>query len=115
MERARWVMPSSKFKLRSEIDKFFEIHQLKGRILFETDVMASMVQAVVDEVGLAFLPMLYCGTEIRNKSIRVLGPKDGFWKYHVWLVCHQQNETDTLIKALAVSFKDICRRSDYCE
>ena len=106
---SQWVMPTAKFKLRAEIDQFFEANQLKGRIVFESDVMASLVRSVIDEVGLAFLPLLYISREIREKSLRVLGPKDGYWKYRVWLVCGKHNPRDELIEALALSFEKICR------
>jgi LysR family transcriptional regulator, transcriptional activator of nhaA len=105
---AQWVMPSSKLKLRSEIDQFFETNRLKGRIVFESDVVASLVRSVIDEIGLAFLPLLYVGREIREKSIRVLGPEKGYWKYRIWLVCHNQNRQDALIQTLAQSFKEVC-------
>lgn len=105
---AQWLMPSSRFKLRAEIDQFFESNQLKGRIVFESDVIASLVRSVIDEVGLAFLPLLYVAREIREKSVRVIGPKNGYWKYRVWLACHGQNKDDALIKALSRSFKEIC-------
>jgi len=105
---AQWVMPSAKFKLRAEIDQFFETNELKGRIVFESDVMASLVRSVIDEIGLAFLPLLYIGREIREKSLRVLGPKDGYWKYRVWLVCNQQNHNDKLVQSFTESFKQVC-------
>jgi LysR family transcriptional activator of nhaA len=105
---AEWLMPSSRFKLRGEIDRFFETHQLKGRIVFESDVIASLVRSVIDGIGIAFLPLLYVAREIREKSVRVIGPKNGYWKYRVWLACHAQNKDDALIRALAKSFTEIC-------
>jgi len=87
-KKGQWLMPSSRFKLRSETDQFFEVNQLKGRIVFESDVIASLVRSVVDGVGMAFLPLLYVAREIREKSVRVIGPKNGYWKYRVWLTCH---------------------------
>ncbi len=110
-EDAQWVMPSSRFKLRGDIDRFFEANELKGRVVFESDVMASLVRSVVDGIGLAFLPLLYVAQEIREKTVRVLGPKGGYWKYRVWLVCHNQNREDVLIKTLSRSFKDVCSQS----
>lgn len=107
-KEAQWVMPSSKFKLRSETDRFFETHELKGRIVFESDVVASLVRSVTDEIGLAFLPLLYVARELREKSVRILGPAKGYWKYNVWLGCHNQNSEDPLIRSLALSFKDVC-------
>lgn len=106
-KEAQWVMPSSKFKLRAEIDRFFEMHELKGRLVFESDVMASVVRSVIDEIGFAFLPVLYMERELKEKSIRVMGPKGGYWKYRVWLGCHNQSSDDPLLKSLASAFKDV--------
>ncbi len=107
-DHAQWIMPSTKFKLRSEIDRFVDSNELKGRIVFESDVWASVVRSVVDEIGLAFLPLLYVRRELREKTLRVLGPKGGYWKYRVWMGCHNQNKSDLLIQSLALSFKEIC-------
>ena len=110
-EDAQWVMPSTKFKLRAETDQFFEKNRLKGRIVMESDVVASLVRSVVDEIGLAFLPVLYTAREIREGALQVLGPRGGYWKYRVWLVCHQQNRGDALIRSVAHSFKEICQQA----
>jgi LysR family transcriptional regulator, transcriptional activator of nhaA len=111
IEGTQWLMPSARFKLRAEIDQFFEANELKGRIVFESDVIASVVRSVIDEIGVAFLPLIYVAREIREKSIHVVGPKSGYWKYRVWLTCHSQNKNDLLIKALARSFKEICAQA----
>ncbi len=110
-EDAQWLMPSSRFKLRAEIDNFFEENSLKGRVVFESDVMASLVRSVIDEVGMAFLPLLYVAREIREKSIRVLGPKGGYWKYRVWLACHGQKKDDVLLRSFARAFQEICDKA----
>jgi LysR family transcriptional regulator, transcriptional activator of nhaA len=106
---AQWVMPSAKFKLRTEIDQFFEKNQLKGRTVFESDVIASLVRSVIDQTGLAFLPLLYIGREIREKSVRILGPRAGFWKYRVWLVCNSRQSNDALIESFSQSFDEVCK------
>lgn len=107
-EDAQWVMPSAKFKLRLETNQFFEKNRLKGRIVFESDVVSSLVRSVIDEIGMAFLPLLYVARELRESSIQVLGPPTGFWKHRVWLICHQQNRRDPLIQSVSRSFKEIC-------
>jgi DNA-binding transcriptional LysR family regulator len=107
---AQWVMPSVRFKLRSEIDHFFEVNELKGRIVLESDVMASLVRSVADGIGLAFFPLLYMAREKREKSLRILGPPEGYWKYRLWLVCNHQSHNDPLIRAFAQSFKEVSER-----
>ncbi len=108
---AQWIMPPPRFKLRAEIDQFIERHELKGRVVFESDVMSSLVRSVIDEIGLAFLPLAYVSEELRKKRIRILGPKEGYWTSRIWLGCHDQNRGDPLIQSLGVSFKEVCDRA----
>lgn len=108
-ENFQWVMPSSKFKLRQETDQFFENHSLNGRIVFESDVLASLVRSVIDEIGLALLPTIYISRELNEKTLVALGPTSGFWKYRIWLSCHKQSQNDPLIQSLGRSFKAVYR------
>ncbi len=110
-EGTQWLMPSSRFTFRSEVDHFFANNGLKGRIVFESDVIASLVRSVIDGIGLGFFPLIYVAREIREKSIRVISPRGGYWKYNVWLTCHSQNKNDILIKSLSKSFKEICSQA----
>lgn len=106
-EISEWVMPSTKFKLRSEIDRFFEANELKGRIAIESDVLASLVRSVSDGLGMGFFPLLYISNE---HNLRILGPKSGYWKYRLWLVCNPQNREDVLIQAFAKVFRNVGTR-----
>jgi len=107
-EDSQWIVPSSKFKFRGEIDKFFDSNNIKKKIAFESDVISSLVHAVSDQIGFAFFPILYVNHFLREKSLQLLGPKEGFWNYQLSLTCHIQNKDDVLVKQLADSFKDIC-------
>jgi len=104
----QWVMPSPGFKFRAEINQFLEDNSLKGRIVFESDVMESLTRSVVDKIGIAFLPLIYVPKELENKSIHSFGPKKGFWKHRIYLASHVKSKDDYLIKSLAASFKDVC-------
>lgn len=102
--QCHWLMPSMRFKLRSEINHFFENHEIKGRIVFESDVLSSLVQSVVDDIGLAFLPLVYVKGELEKKSIRLLGSDEGYWTYKLWLICNPGSSNDDLIKAFSSAF-----------
>jgi LysR family transcriptional regulator, transcriptional activator of nhaA len=108
---SEWVMPSAKFKLRAEIDHFFEVNELKGRTVLESDVVASLVRSVSDGIGVGFFPLLYIAKEKRGKSLQILGPKSGYWKYRVWLVCKHQSHDDELIQSFSRSFKEVSDNS----
>jgi LysR family transcriptional activator of nhaA len=109
-EEIQWIMPSTKFKIRGDIDKFFETNKVKKKIAFESDVIGSLVHAVTDEIGMAFFPLLYVNQFIREKSLQMIGPKEGYWKYQVSLTCHNQNKEDQLVQFFADSFKEICTK-----
>jgi DNA-binding transcriptional LysR family regulator len=87
------------------------MNALKGRIVFESDVIASLVRAVIDGIGLSFVPLIYVARDIREKTVQLIGPKKSYWRYRVWLTCHRQNTSDALILALSSSFKDVCDRA----
>lgn len=109
-EETQWILPSSKFKFRGEIDKFFETNKLKKKIAFESDLMGSLVHAVSDEIGFAFFPLLYVNQFLRDKSLQLVGPKEGFWKYQVSLTCHSQSKDDQLVVQFSESFREICSK-----
>lgn len=100
----QWVMPSTGFQLRSEINYFLEENSLSGRIVFESDVMESLTRSVVDDIGIAFLPLVYVPKEIENKLLYRFGPETGLWKHRIFLVSHSKNKNDHLIKSLSDSF-----------
>ncbi len=107
-ESITWVMPSLKSKLRVETDLFFGKNKLKGRVLLESDSIAAITRSVVDDIGLAFLPKHFVTAGLKDKSLRLIGPKDGFWNHQIWLGCHHQSSGDILIQSLLRSFKDVC-------
>jgi len=102
----RWVVPSPGFKLRAEINNFFELNSLKGDIIFESDVIESLTRSVVDEVGIALLPLIYVPKELEHHSIYAFGPKEGYWKHRIWISCHGKSIDDHLINSLSHSFKE---------
>lgn len=104
----QWVMPISSFKLRSEINSYLEKNQIKGRIVFESDVMESLTRSIVDKIGIAFLPRIYLPRELENKSLSYLGPQKGLWKHQVCLTSHSKNKDDHLIRSFSLSFKEVC-------
>ena len=104
---AQWVMPPPRFKLRSETDQFFEKNLMKGRLVFESDTVESLIRSIVDNFGIGFLLSIYVPNEIADKSLNRFGPKKGFWQHQLYLACHSQNRNDHLINTLTLSFKEV--------
>lgn len=109
VEQARWVVPSTSFKLRAEINEYIETKSLKGDIVFESDVIESLTRSVVDKVGVSFLPLIYIAKELENKSLYSFGPKKGYWKHRIWIACHHRSKDDQIVNSLSHSFKEVCK------
>jgi LysR family transcriptional activator of nhaA len=104
----QWVVPNAKFKLRSEIDHFIEENSMQGKIVFESDTLSTLASAIKSEIGFSFLPAFYVVNELRLKSLKRIGPKEGFWKYPLWLVANHLNKDDFLINEFSHSFRTVC-------
>jgi LysR family transcriptional activator of nhaA len=104
-EGIQWLLPSWRYKLRAEIENYIDSQKLKGRVVLESDVLASLVQSTIDGIGLAFLPVTCIERLVDEKTLCIVGPREGLWKSEVWLSCHTQNRKDLLIKSLAQVFK----------
>jgi LysR family transcriptional activator of nhaA len=100
-----WVLPHPRLRLRGEIDTFMESRGFSGRIAFESDVLAAVVRAVVDGLGIAFLPLPYILTEVAHDKIAVAGPKAGYWDHGVWLLSSRRHRDDPVLQALKAAFE----------
>jgi LysR family transcriptional activator of nhaA len=106
---AQWIKPTLKTKLRAESDLFFEQHEIKGRVVFESDVVASLTRSVADDFGFCLLPLIYVYDAVRDRKIVQIGAKKGYWQYRVWLGCHIQNREDPLVLSFSRSFTDVSK------
>jgi LysR family transcriptional activator of nhaA len=101
----RWALPHPKLKLRSECDLFMEGKRFGGRVVFESDVLASVVRAVIDGLGVSFLPLPYIFTEVAHGKIQVRGPRRGYWSHGVWLISGRRREDDRTLGDLTTAFE----------
>jgi len=108
-QEPRWVLPPFGFRLRTEINRFFEDNSLKGQITVESEVTESLIRSVVDGVGVALMPMVYVPKEIASKSLQKAGPKSGYWKHRIWLASHSSNKDSHLINSLSEAFTAACK------
>ena len=104
------VMPSSKLRLRQEIDEFLEERKATAHIVLESDLLASVVRGVVDGVGASFLPTPYIAEGIARREILVFGPSQGFWQHSLWLISNRKSaESNALVQGLKSAFEILTR------
>lgn len=81
-----FAMPAPSHRLRVETELFFEQLKTSPRILFEADDVATVMAAVEERLGLAFLPSEYAADRLKCGRLRAYGPRKGFWRHSIWLI-----------------------------
>lgn len=104
----QWIMPSAKFKLRGEINRFLDSNGISGRVVMESDVLAMLTKGAMSRIGLSFLPLLYVSNEIQEGLLQPIGPAGGYWKNSLCFATHKFSKGDPVIDGLCQTFKDVC-------
>lgn len=109
-EDIQWILPSSHFELRSQIDKFFLENSIDKRVVFESDSFSALVRSVHNELGFSFLPLLHVANEIKGNYLKRLGSPEGFWKYQITLGRSPHNKNDGIVKEFSKAFRELCEQ-----
>lgn len=99
------VIPSTKLKLRHEMDVFMQEIKMRKKIVFESDIMSVVGRAIIDGAGFGFLPVPYMREEIKMGLVSTIGPKEGYWQHMLYLVARKDNHHDSAIDDVKASVK----------
>ena len=100
----QWVLPNRRLRLRSEINTFMKGNILTGQILLESDVLATLVRAVLDGIGTTFLPLPYVQSFVKQGRLIASGPKAGFWTHQLCLLTNSASSKRNIVQSLKNSF-----------
>jgi LysR family transcriptional activator of nhaA len=92
------VLPTAKLRLRSEIDLFLQKQRVQKQVVFESDILAAVIRAVVDGAGIGFIPFPYVAREINHGTLKSFGPEGGYWRNRLLLISLKKTEYDPMIK-----------------
>lgn len=81
----RLNLPIEGFKLRKEVNSFLKNLDKDFEIVFESNILASVVRATSENLGASFLPLSYVKRELSNSLLIAIGPNAGFWKHEIAL------------------------------
>jgi LysR family transcriptional activator of nhaA len=102
------VLPTAKLRMRSEIDLFLQKHHIRKQIVFESDLLAAVIRAIVDGAGMGFIPKPYIAREINHGSLKHFGPNGGYWKNRMLLISLKKKDLDPTI----IEFRDAVLKLD---
>jgi LysR family transcriptional activator of nhaA len=75
----KFILPTGSLKLRQEVDVFLQGKGIKPHMLFESDIMASVVRNVCEGLGVGFAPIPYIKSEIKEGLLRVYPLNEFLW------------------------------------
>src|SRR5665213_3010217 len=78
-----FILPSSTLKLRQEVDVFLQAKGIRPHMLFESDIVSSVIRNVCDGLGVGFAPIPYIKSEIKDGLLRVYQPNEVYWRHRL--------------------------------
>lgn len=113
IDMAPWdfVMPSSKLKLRHEIDVYMQEIRSRKKIIFESDMVSVVGRAIIDGAGFGFLPEPYLQEEIKMGLISAIGPQKGYWKHMLYLIARKESHFDQAIEDVRIAVQAMGKKS----
>lgn len=105
------VLPLRGMRLRTEIQDYLErIRCDATRLSFESDVLAAVVRAILDDIGVGFLPYSYVSRHVEQGRLGWLAPEQGLWQHRLWFVARRgESATNGLLRILSANFKRLLR------
>jgi len=101
------VLPSDQLKLRDEIDDFLSKLRRTQQIVFESDTIAAVIRAILDDVGMGFVPLPYIVREVAKKELAIFGPPDGLWKHVVYFMVKREKKNSAAVLDLCEAFENL--------
>lgn len=92
------VLPTPRLRVRSEIDLFLQKHHIRKQVVFESDILAAVIRAIVDGAGIGFVPFPYVSREINHGSLKHFGPEGGYWRNRLLLISLRKKSLDPTIE-----------------
>ncbi len=91
------LLPTDDLLLGIETKLFLKEAELKPHVSVRSNILACIVRSVHESVGAAFLPTLYVKKEIKNASLFVYGPQNGFWKHRIYLYSKSKKKHELIL------------------
>lgn len=79
-------LPAEETQLRIETNKYLAKNKIKYSPLFESDILASLVQSAIDGIGLCLIPQPYIKRELQLELIKIPGSITSLWKHQLYVI-----------------------------
>ncbi|MDQ3233643.1 MAG: LysR family transcriptional regulator substrate-binding protein [Pseudobdellovibrionaceae bacterium] len=105
------VVPVSEHKLRIETEIHLQKLHVHPPIIFESDILAAVVRAAVEGVGVAFLPKPYVEKELTSGTLVKLSDGQKLWNHSVYQIAPKNRQLDLVNSEIRDYFRLFKERS----
>lgn len=98
------ILPSDQIKFRVETDFFLQKSKIRNPVVLETDILAVIVRAACEGVGVAFLPKHYIFKELKQDVLVQLGDKASLWSHTIFLLARVSKQPEPIIEQMGEHF-----------
>lgn len=96
--KAGLILPSVQQRLRHETDIFLQKFSLVTQVVLETDVLSVVARAIVDHIGIGFLPYPYVAEELKLKLMKPVGQQASYWNHKFYVISRRQEKLDPVLE-----------------
>jgi LysR family transcriptional regulator, transcriptional activator of nhaA len=98
------ILPSDSLKLRLESDMFLQKHKIRNPVVFESDILSMIVRAVLEGVGIGFLPEHYIQKELSQKNLTALHHGHSLWETKLYVFTRTKKVDDPTVQQIKSHF-----------
>jgi len=79
------IIPSKDTKLGQEFSAFRKKTGFRKEVILESNIVSCLVRFVASGAGCGFLPLPYIKSSLYHNHIRLIGPRQGYWKHSIYI------------------------------
>lgn len=79
------ALPAHSTQLRAEIEQYFLKKRIRPNCLFESNILAAVIRATVDGVGMTIAPQAYVWSEIKSRKLFYISDSP-LWRHQLILL-----------------------------
>lgn len=106
-----FILPSERLKIRIETDLFLQKANLRNRVVLESDILAVVVRAALDGVGVAFLPQQYITRELEHNELALIGKGSALWHHTIFIASRNTKNSDPTLDEIKQHFIELGAKS----
>lgn len=97
------VLPTENQQLRLEADLFIQKSRISAPGIFESDMLSVLIRAILEGVGVGFIPRNFIEKEISQGKLTVF-PGPALWTSQLFVVTRKRKSADPVIEKIRKAF-----------